>query len=279
MKDIEINNFTFTVPTNYNELTLGQLKAVSRLMVNNTPNNQLRCLYKLLGLRMRWSCRKRWYEVRKLPAIWLHTLLADRTLFGWIFDKAKLTDYPIRKIKVRAITYYGPPDKILNLNVNEITLGYQLFRNYTQTQETEWIDKLLALIYRPINPFYWLGIFGENYNGDKRLPLNDFFFTLRTKRFKKLSIDIKTAIFLQFAGAWEEFQNREDNKLLFPKAEAAAGTDAEDPFMWQKVVMSVAEKQVFGNVSQVGKMDKDYFFMYLVKNIEDYIRQKDAMKR
>ena len=279
MKDISINEFTFNVPTNYNELTVKQLRAVSRLMVKNTAENQLRCIYKLLGLRAQWSHRQRWWELKTLPAVWLHTLIADRTLFGWIFDSAKLTDYPIRKFKSRGIVYHGPPENILNLTVQEITLGYQFFRNYSKTNDVQCIDRLLALIYRPMNPFYFLGIFGPNYNSDKRLPLNNYFFNLRTERFKKLSIEIKTSVFLQFAGAWEEFQNLEQNRLLFPKVQDATSSQEEDPYMWQKIMMTVAEKNVFGNKQAIENMQKDDFFMYLVKNIEDYIKQKDAMRR
>lgn len=278
MKEISIQDKAFIIPENYNELTLNQLKKVCRLHIDNSPLNQLDSLYYLLGIR--WysiSDLKKWNMVRRLPAEWLHTLLTDRTIFGWIFDKSKLTVYHLKKFRIGIRTYHGPVGNILKLNAVEITFGYEFFKSYSERKDAASINNLIALIYRKRNPFAWINQFFYGYTGDKRLPLNEFTMLKRVKVVEKLPAETKVLIFLQFAGKWEEFQNMERNKLIFPKFNEVNDQKKHDPLAWEKIMMKMAEQGTFGPLDKVYKMDKDRFFLCMVKNVEEYLQMKDRL--
>jgi hypothetical protein len=281
MKKITIQDVEFDIPTGYNELSRIQLLVVGRLMADNTGVNQLKCLYSLLGLKIyKWKDRKRLKLIKELPAEWLHTMLSDQTILGWLFNKSSLTNYPISKFQFRGVTYHGPRKNILRLSVIEFVLGFMLYRNYHKTKKTENLNKLVALIYRPYNPFSIFRRWSYGYNGDIRMPLNDYLFERRFKRFEHLSDDIKTAIFIQWSGAWEEFQDSELAKLVFPKlSEKQKKTLKEDPYAWQKIMFSIAESGVFGSLRKVEKMDKDQFILRINDNIEKYMAMQDRIKK
>ena len=81
-----------------------------------------------------------------------------------------------------------------------------------------------------------------------------------------------------FAGKWDEFQNMERNKLIFPKFEELNKQKKTDPLIWQKIMMKMAESGVFGDLNNVEKMDKDRFFLAMVKNVEEYLEMKDKQQ-
>ena len=124
MKQISINEFEFTIPTKYSELTQKQLIAVGKVIADNTPNNQLTALYCLLGLnRWTWKTRKQWKLVLTMDAEWLHTLLTNVDLLGWIWSKPEISNYPIKSFWHKGIKYHGPSGNILNTPKGKVKTG------------------------------------------------------------------------------------------------------------------------------------------------------------
>jgi hypothetical protein len=66
----------------------------------------------------------------------------------------------------------------------------------------------MALLYRPINPLWWLNAWREEWTGDKRLPLNDWSLQRRAKAFKKLDVAVVMAAVKQLSGALQMFESR-----------------------------------------------------------------------
>ena len=276
MKQITINEFEFTIPTNYQELNKKQLLLVGELIANNTPENQLKVLYNLLGLKKwSWKTRKHWKLILTLDAVWLHTLLTNVDLLGWIWSNTQMKEYKIESFWYKGIKYHGPNGNILNTNASEFVFGYKFYKNYSQNPKEAILDRLIALLYRPYNPLSIFKQFTYGYSGDVRMPLNGYFFNKRTKRIAKMPKSVKTIIFLQFASAWDEFQNREANKLIFPKVQMD-NNGKEDPMAWEKIMLRMAESGVFGTYNEVERMDKDRFFMNMSRNIEEYLAVKDS---
>jgi hypothetical protein len=279
MKTITINDMPFIIPEAYNELTPRQLRAVGKLIAFSNADAQLNAIYALLDIRvLRWKDRKKRKVISRLGGEWLHTLLTNNTIFGWLFGKAKLINYPIRSFWMRGIKYHGPHGDILNTNASEVVFAYTFFKQYSKTQKAEYLDRIVALLYRPYNPMSLIKRFTYGYTGDVRMPLNGYFFEKRVKRVAKLSADVKSIIFLQWASAWESFQDRDSLKLVFPKIEADPNAK-EDPYVWEKLMMRMAESQVFGSYKEVELMEKDRFFMNMARNIEEYLAIKDARKK
>lgn len=276
MKTIEINDVKFNVPTSYNELNGKALEMISKLHVGQNPVTQFNALFYLLGLKW-WkiSDLKKWKIVYQLPAEWIHTLLVDKSLFGWIWDKSKLTTYKLSKFRLGFVMYYGPKKNVLNMNAIEITSCYELFKLYAETKNLKFLDMLIAIIYREKNWFWWIKRWKYGFDGDVRVPLSEYGVTKRTEKFKKLAEWKKVLIFLQFAGKWEEFENLERNKLIFPKFDMVNANKKHDPDAWKKIMMKMAESNVFGTLSEVEKTDKDRFFLNMVRAVEEYLAIKD----
>lgn len=279
MKQITINEFEFTIPNNYQELNKKQLLLVGELIANNTAENQLKVLYTLLGLnKWTWKTRKHWKLILTLDSVWLHTLLTNVDLLGWIWSNTQIKEYQIKSFWYKGIKYHGPNGNILNTNASEIVFGYKFYKNYSIDQKEAFLNRLIALLYRPYNPLSILKQFTYGYTGDVRMPLNGYFFNKRIERLSKMPKALKTIIFLQFASAWDEFQKRDVNKLIFPKVQMDT-KGKEDPMAWEKIMLRMAESGVFGTYNEVEKMDKDRFFMNMSRNIEEYLAVKDSHKK
>lgn len=280
MKTIEINDVKFIVPTSYNELEGKALEMVCKRHIENSALNQFNALFYLLGLKWwRITDLKRWRVVYKLPSEWIHTLLVDKSLFGWIDSPSKLTEYKLSKFRIGWRQFYGPRKNILNLNAVELTQCYELFRLYASDQKKniKYLDMLIAIIYREKNWFWWFNRYKYGFDGDVRVPLSEYGFNKRTKLFSKLPGWKKVLIFLQFAGKWDEFENLERNKLIFPKFDQVNSNKKHDPDAWRKIMMKMAESGAFGPLSEVEKTDKDRFFLNMVRAVEEYLAIKDKM--
>lgn len=276
MKIIEINDVKFNVPTSYNDLNGKALEMIAKLHVEQNAITQFNALFYLLGLKWwRVSDLKKWKLVYHLPAEWIHTLLVDKSLFVWIWDKSKLTTYKLQKFRIGLAFYYGPKKNVLNMNAIEITSCYELFKLYSETNNLNFLDRLIAIIYREKNWFWWIKRWRYGFDGDVRVPLSEYGVTRRTEKFKKLPEWKKVLVFLQFAGKWEEFENLKRNKLLFPKFDEVNTAKKQDPDAWKKIMMKMAETNVFGTLSEVEKTDKDRFFLNMVRAVEEYLAIKD----
>lgn len=279
MKTISINDVEFNIPTNWNDLSKRQLLEVCRLLNDNTPINQINILWYLFSFKIyKLKDLRNWNMIRKLPAEWIHTLLTDKTFFGFIFNKAELSNYPFKKIRIGRRVFYGPPNKILNIKAVEVTFGYELFKLYDKTKKMEFLDRLIAILYRERNWFSFLKSFKYGYNGDIRTDLNSYKMESRLKYISKLDHSIKLAIFLNFATCWENFQKLKQYEYVFQKVENSP-SKKEDPLIWQKIMMKMAESGVFGTLTQVEQMDREPFFLFMQKNIEEYLEIKDRSNK
>ena len=268
----------FVIPTGYDELSKKDFKVVCKLLVNNTADNQLIGLFYFLKVRLwNWRQRKKNAIIKMLDANWIHTLMVDTSFLGWMIAPPKITKYFISSFWCGGIYYTGPPKKILNITASEMVFAYTFFKQYSQTSEEATLNRLLAVLYRPMNPLSILRSFAYGYNGDKRMPLNTYLFEKRVTRFAKLPMHTKMGIFLQFSSAWAQLEKQKAYEYVFNSVQKSNAK--EDPFVWEKIMMKMAESGVFGNYNEVQKMDKDRFFLCMQKNIEEYLAQRDAMKK
>ncbi len=275
MKNITINDIEFTIPTSYNDLDEKEFGLICQLLANNTPGNQLKTLFYLLKLQLfNWRNRKRNQVIKLLNAEWIHTLLTDNTLLGWILEEPKLTKYFIQSFWCRGIYYVGPSKRILNISASEFVFAYTFYKQYSQTKDVKALNSLIAVLYRPLNPFYLLNAFSYGFTGDQRISLNTFLFEKRIKRFSRLPDHLKLGIFMQFSSAWAQFETKKEYEYVFRKV--GDSNVKEDPFVWEKIMMKMAEQGTFGAYNDVQKMDKDRFFLCMQKNIEEYLAAKDG---
>jgi len=280
MKTIEIQDIKFSIPESYNELSLLQLKHVCKLHADNSPFNQINVLWYLLGLKW-WKITdyKKWNVIRMLPSEWIHTLLTDVGIFGWINKKANLTDYKLSTIRIGKTKLYGPSNNILNISAVEVTFCYDFFKKYADTKNVRYLDLLIGVLFREKDINWRKNINNYGYNGDKRVPLNPFLLDKRLKLISTLNVETKVLIFLMFSSKWSEFESKKEYSIIFPTGSEESQPVKQDPLIWQKIMMKIAESGAFGDMAMVEKIPMDRFFLYMVKNMEEYLEMKDKLKK
>jgi hypothetical protein len=104
--------------------------------------------------------------------------------------------YTEQKIKIIAGTFvqlYGPESGLANCSFWEYIKAEKYYLNYLATNEREWLDKMVATLYRTKKTKY-----RKNTDPDIRIPLNDHSMNFQLARVKKIDIHTKMAILKWF---------------------------------------------------------------------------------
>lgn len=120
--------------------------------------------------------------------------------------ESRLTRQLIPRFKVGPTYYYGPSDKLFNITLSEFIHAENNLKRYAQEKDIRHLDKLIAILYRPQDNSYDPD--AANYKGDRRTPFNDHRFEERADKFRKLTPNIKTCIYLWYTGCQWWYQQK-----------------------------------------------------------------------
>lgn len=287
MVEFDINNNKFVCEDNWNEFTRKRLIYVASIIANKTISEIERAmliLSYLFGIKIPifGKPKGRNLEFTKLPGNAYWDMVYGPQGINWINKESNLTNYTIKGFWHKFMYYTGPADSMLNISTAEIGFCLTYWQSYHQTKDTKYLDFIFSIIYRPVNPFSFFKKYNYGYNGDTRAELNTASFTKRAKKFASLHAGLKMAIVIQFIGNVEEFKGR--YKSIFPKRrtdneEGKQNEAALDTMIWQKQMIRVAEKGIFGPLPMVEKTDKDRFFTYLDMITRESLQAQKQLKR
>lgn len=256
MQTIKINNDLYSIPGNWNELSLDQLLLVVRLFISGKSKTQilLRTLLYILGLQVLSfktipsnNGNNYLFKVSKKKKFLLTDTqllyLIENTLtflIGENIDEAKktktiyidtqLTDNLLPSFKIGFTVYYGPSDNLFNLTFKEFILAETYFSNYTQNSDQTSLNKLIATLYRPKSKTY--NPHSPDYKGDIREPFNDFLIEMRSKDISKLPMIYKVCITLYYQGSRRWLMKH------FPHV-FSGSSSKKDPFGYMSLVDSL----------------------------------------
>jgi len=121
---------------------------------------------------------------------------------------SKLSKNLIPHFRFKHSKYYGPADALTNLLFSEYIHALTNYVRYCKTQETQYLDKLITILYRKKKPLLFIKKKLPNYNGDIRKKFNDHFIEKNSKKFQKLHHKYKLSILWFFEGSLYFLQRR-----------------------------------------------------------------------
>lgn len=152
-------------------------------------------------------------------------------LVRWVWSDVNLTKNLIPQFDFEGVTYVGPAGDFSNIRFGEFVMAETYFLQYIDSnfedstlpnmKDPILLDKLIAVLYRPV------GVGDEYvegnylYRGDARQKFNSNLIDYQSSRFLELDLAIKDGIYLWYATARERFFSY--FKLLFSKRKSSGG--------------------------------------------------------
>ncbi|NCD41653.1 MAG: hypothetical protein EOL88_06120 [Bacteroidia bacterium] len=289
MTSITINNTTTTlIPSSWDEMTQSQLLAIASMV--NTPLPEYEFKIKALLIFTGWKLHslaslresgvvlvinKKKYRLlpwqfnemcRKLDFLFKETETKNGKI---IHINSKLTHnlFPYIRCGVwlqRLRPLYGPANRLYNLTFGEYLTSDNFFRRYVATGKNEFLDKLIATLYRHQDSNY--DPFSVNYRGDRREPFNEFTVEKRVKYVKKINISTKIAIMLWFNGCIVHLAE------MFPLVFGSKGA-GKDKFGSLTIIDSLTN----GDVTK-SKVVREQYLWDVMVHLEQTLKQHNDYK-
>lgn len=259
MKDIVIENkgsHQYKITSDWTDFSNKELLLVHKILLESRFRAKAKIHLALFCLNLR--TRKQILSdagknILTLPGEWMHTLLKDPKFLGWLNNPNGLKGYPLKSFWYKGRKYHGPARSILDLKMIELIAAYTRFLKYSNSGNIKMLDGLVALLYRPARPFYFIEKFFPTYNQDKRQKLNPYHLNKRTEHFQKLPLEIKHVVLRQFSSEWKVFQ--EKHKPVF----SSSGVGKYDPDKWVEIMINLSGG-AFGTLEQLKMHNADEVF-------------------
>ena len=278
MLTLKLDETEFTCEANWDQLSKERLLGLMRVLSEpGHPGKRMWAVVRyMLKLKHGTGAVKddKTAVALNLPAIWVHHIYADPECLGWINEESrKLTEYLVQGFRHRGRYYTGPPKRIMRIPIVEYVVIVISLIQYKKTGKIDAIDEVIATLYRPVNPLSIFGRWRGAWNGDRRMPLNDFTTKRRKKRFATLDVALKMAILKQVSGGVKLLE--EKYPLVFAQTEESNGSDDGRGLLNLLFAMS---NGVFGDLRKTEMADTTEVFMKLEMDIKEMLRMKDRLK-
>lgn len=132
------------------------------------------------------------------------------------FDQ--ITIQKIQKIGGRFVLLHGPESGLINSTFWEYIKAEKYYLNYTKTLDKEWLNKLVATLYRPARKDY-----DKRIHEDIRIPLSDHGIKYHLREVEKTDMETKLAILKWFDSCRNALAK--NFPLVFPKPKQSAKTN------------------------------------------------------
>ena len=165
---------------------------------------------------------------------------------------------------------YGPGDFMGEMSFVEYKDLLFCAGKYMQTKDIAWLDRMMAISYRPKRPFLWLLKQLPSFDGRTRIKYRPGATDFRTNLFRKTEIGAKYIFFQYLMGCIYTLKNDGDGRgieidgvpcffsLVFNRqkgnTESEFGDDEAGVGM-TGVLMALAESGVFGNIGETANAD------------------------
>ncbi|SDM40814.1 hypothetical protein [Pedobacter antarcticus] len=158
---------------------------------------------------------------------------------NYLYDLLPLADFikasqpPVKNffpvLKIRKKKCAAPAEDLSNLNFGEWCFAYQFYEYYLMTQDVQWLNKLIATIYRQVDPLSDPA--AANYKGDVRVQFNENLIDSTSKDVAAIETKFKLAVFSWFSLAVNQLQQFRPH--VFPENTQESDGSEEQPDMEQ----------------------------------------------
>ncbi len=225
MNQVEIDGKTYSMPSNWNELTRKQVLFVSRLFQGqfSMVDFKLRALFDFLSVRPKIKKR-----IHPEDAYFLCETI------DFLFSEVSLTKNLLPIISTGRRKYTGPSDSMMNCTFGEFTMANSLLDAFSKTKEHKYLDEMVAVFYRP-RKWFWFIRKGFTDNQDPRERFVSRSLKKRCTRIASVDYDIKYSVFLFFSGVLNSLP------VLYPHVYQQKGDAGSEDNGWASLIISMAD--------------------------------------
>ena len=225
MNQIEIDGKTYSMPSNWNELTRKQVLFVSRLFQGQLTmaDFKLRALFDFLSVKSKVIKR-----IHPEDAYFLCESL------DFLFKEVTLTKNLLPVIGTGWRKWVGPSDAMMNCTFGEFTMANSLLDSFSKTKEQKYLDEMVAILYRP-KKWFWLIRKGFTDNQDPRQRFASRSLKSRCIRMATVDYSVKYSVFLFFSGVLNSLP------ALYPYVYEQKGEAGSEDNGWASLIISLAD--------------------------------------
>jgi len=261
MHTVQIGTRVKPVAASWDELSPKQLLALMPVVYGLYPNQtaqRLRVLPLLLGITPTFLLKLTAVQVVEIS--WLADFVLDEpcTLTAQLL--------PVLSRKWYEHDLYGPTAGLDNLTFLEFVFADSYFVAHCRAPEAGWLDKLLAVLYRPERRRYRPT--APDYGGDRRQDFNENLLELNEKRVASLPEATKLAVLTFYRGC------RHALEQAYPLVFAEAGEQPASTGGWDQVLREMSG-QAFGDFASTGRQ---LLHQLLAKMQEDAARAEQLLR-
>ena len=225
MNQVEIDGKTYSMPSDWNELTRKQVVFVSRLFQRQLSmvDFKLRALFDFLSVRPKIKKR-----IHPEDAYFLCETL------DFLFSEVSLTKNLLPVIMTGRRKCTGPSDAMMNCTFGEFTMANSLLDAFSKTKEQKYLDEMVAVLYRPKKWFWFIRrSFTDNQDPRKKFVTRSL--KKRCTRMAALDYHIKYSVFLFFSGVLNSLP------VLYPYVYEQKGDAGSKDNGWASLIISLAD--------------------------------------
>ena len=254
---ITLNNKSYNIPSQWNELTIKQLlEVMDTLFLKEYPAEQM--LLKLLKVLTGMST----YQFLKCK-------VEEMEEFFYLFDFILQENIEFTKCILPVVeNFHGPSDEMSNLKMSEFAyLEHFIVKWFDDKEDKEAVDELVAILYRPAKEKY---DFDRNPDGDFRVKFNENLCSYNAKNeVAGWPVNLKLAIVYWYIGCRKKFVD--NNPEVFN-----GGSGEPAKYGLVSVMLDVAEGGVFGNFESVEDQYVNLIMMQLNQTIDKANKMEKA---
>jgi len=207
-----------------------------------------------------------------LPDEDLHTLIP---ITNFLLEEKPPVKNFFLEINLKKKKHIAPAEDLSNLGFGEWCFVFEFYNYYHLTNDVQWLNKLIAALYRPVDPEQ--NEDSVNYSGDKREKFNENLIEKRAKSVAALEERIKLSILSWFSVALASVA--EARPHVFPKkqeGETNQESNAEQTEMrtWLTVFRELLGPK-WGNSDQL----KETNAMFILDELEDRQIEYEKIKK
>jgi hypothetical protein len=225
MNQVQIDNIQRSLPSTWNELTREQLLFISRLFASKFTlvDFRVKALFEFLSVKRK--------TLKRIAPDDAYTLCES---LHFLTKEVTLTRNLLPVIKSGLKKYYGPADAMVYCTFGEFTLACSALNEYQKTGEEEYLDQLVAILYRPQKLFWSI----RKHFTDNQDPRSKFMNRTLKKRAGNLGrVDhcVKYSVYLFFDGVLNSLP------ALYPYVYRQKDVADSQDNGWASLIISLAD--------------------------------------
>lgn len=208
----------------------------------------------LFSIPRRLFCRLKRYQVMQLEP-----------LVDWVSSRNMLNRWLLPRLKIAEHRFYGPKNRLANITIEEFTYTEAAYERYENTSDTDYLDTLVAVLYRKKAWFR-----GRRKFNPAKLEAGE-------KLARQLPRYVKLAVAINYAGC-RNFIIAKHPHIWVP-TEAKADTPAPGaPTNWTQLVLNLSGDK-FGTYNQTQQMNLWLVLADFQKKAKDYAELEARLKK